>query len=153
MLSCREAIADWLRHEGGTTLRTASARALRFLVFNILTVVCPFLILAVGSAAGQSYVYDSLGRLVTVYDSSGDAAVYSYDAVGNLLSITNSSSSTFAALDMSSNSGTPGSTLTISGTDFLAGGCTTPTVTINGVAATVTSATATQIVVTVPSNA
>ena len=34
------------------------------------------------------YIYDDLGRLVGVVDSSGELAVYAYDAVGNLLSIT-----------------------------------------------------------------
>ncbi len=100
-------------------------------------------------AAGPSFVYDSLGRLVTVYDASGNAAVYKYDAVGNLLSITNSSSTTFAALELSSSSGITGSTVTIYGTGF----CSNPTVTFNGMAATVVSAAATQIVVTVPINA
>jgi YD repeat-containing protein len=66
-------------------------------------------------AAGPSYVYDALGRLVTVYDASGNAAVYKYDAVGNLLSITNSSSTTFAALELSLSSGVTGSTVTIYG--------------------------------------
>jgi YD repeat-containing protein len=84
-------------------------------------------------------------RLVTVYDASGNAAVYKYDAVGNLLSITNSSSTTFAALELSSSSGIAGSTVTIYGTGF----CSNPTVTFNGVAATVVSAATTRISVRV----
>ena len=100
-------------------------------------------------STGASYVYDSLGRLIAVYDASGDAAVYQYDAVGNLLSITNYPSSQFASVRMSSGGGTTGSNLTIYGTDI----CSNPTVTINGTNATVDSSNSTQIIVTVPSNA
>ncbi len=100
-------------------------------------------------STGASYVYDSLGRLIAVYDASGDAAVYQYDAVGNLLSITNYPSSQFGSVGMSSGGGTTGSNLTIYGTDI----CSNPTVTINGTSATVDSSSSTQIIVTVPSNA
>lgn len=96
--------------------------------------------------AGPSYVYDQIGRLVAVYDSSGNAAVYKYDAVGNLLSITNYSSGQFQALQDSSGSGSVGSTVTLYGTDI----CSNPTVTFNGINATVSSSTSTQIVVQVP---
>ena len=101
------------------------------------------------AAGAVNYVYDSLGRLTIVYDAAGDAAVYEYDAVGNLLSIANYSAAQFSGLQLSSSGGLPGASLTIYGTDF----CTNPTVTFNGVAATVTSANSTQIVVTVPSGA
>ena len=94
-------------------------------------------------------MYDQLGRLVVVYDSAGDAAVYSYDAVGNLLSIANSCSANFNAFRESSTSGPPGASIIIYGTGF----CSNPAVTFNGAAAGVTSATPTQIVVTVPTGA
>jgi hypothetical protein len=84
-----------------------------------------------------------------VYDSAGDAAVYTYDAVGNLLSITTHSSNQLSAFQLSSNNAQPGSTLIIYGTDF----CSAPSVTFNGIPATVISATATEIVVSVPSGA
>jgi hypothetical protein len=87
--------------------------------------------------------------LIAVYDQSGNAAVYHYDAVANLLSIANYPASQFEAFNLSANSGQPGATIVISGTDF----CSSPTVTFNGVTATVVSSTATQIVVTVPSGA
>jgi YD repeat-containing protein len=58
------------------------------------------MILALGFASplwAQSnsvqYVYDALGRLTQVVDTSGNVAVYNYDAVGNLLSITRSTTS------------------------------------------------------------
>ncbi len=130
-------------------IRTTSGMTAKCFMF-LLAFAVSLLVWNIGAqAAGPSFVYDSLGRLVTVYDASGNAAVYKYDAVGNLLSITNSSSTTFVALELSSTSGLAGSTVTIYGTGF----CSNPTVTFNGVAATVVSAAATQIVVTVPSNA
>ena len=105
--------------------------------------------LAWAQAGSVGYIYDSLGRLIAVYDPFGNAAVYNYDAVGNLLSITSDLSTQFGGVGLSSNSGLAGSTLTIYGTDF----CSNPTVTINGTNATVVSSTSTQIVVTVPSGA
>lgn len=96
-----------------------------------------------------SYTYDALGRLVGVVDPAGETATYAYDAVGNLLSITRQSSSIVSIIGFTPNSGPIGTSVTISGTGF----STTPsenTVTFNGVAANVTSATATQIVATVP---
>jgi len=38
-------------------------------------------------ADGAGFLYDELGRLVGVSDSTGVTAVYNYDAVGNLTSI------------------------------------------------------------------
>jgi YD repeat-containing protein len=105
------------------------------------------LLVASGSAraGGPSYVYDALGRLVVVYDTSGNAAAYHYDAVGNLLSISTSTASQFAAFTINSSA----SSLTIYGTDF----CSNPTVAISGKRATVTSAAATTIVVAIPAGA
>jgi YD repeat-containing protein len=104
-----------------------------------------------GGSSGQSgtisYVYDTVGRLIAVYDPSGNAAVYSYDLVGNLLSITNYSANQLAAFYLNPNNSQSGSTVTIDGTDF----CSSPTVSFNGIDATVVSATSTKIVVTVPS--
>ncbi len=128
-------------------LHAWSATWLCLLVGVVLAFVWPAAVSA--QSTGASYVYDSLGRLVTVYDASGNAAVYRYDAVGNLLSVTNYSSTQFAALELSSSSGIPGANVTIYGTGF----CSNPTVTFNGVAAAVSSATSTQIVVTVPAAA
>ena len=98
------------------------------------------------------YVYDELGRLVAVIDVAGEAAVYSYDAVGNLLSINRYSASVVSVIEFTPNSGRIGAAVTIYGTGF----STTPsqnTVTFNGVAATVTSASATKITTTVPASA
>jgi YD repeat-containing protein len=104
------------------------------------------------TASDINYVYDELGRLVAVIDPTGDTAVYTYDAVGNLLSISRFSSSVVSILQFSPNQGPAGTLVRIHGTSF----STTPSqnaVTFNSVAATVTAATATEIVTSVPSGA
>jgi len=103
----------------------------------------------VGQAQGIGYVYDDLDRLIAVIDPSGDTATYSYDAVGNLLSIARYASSAVTIIHVSPGSAAIGATVTIAGTGF----STTPannTVSFNGTSAAITSATATQLVVTVP---
>jgi YD repeat-containing protein len=106
-------------------------------------------------SAPVQYAYDALGRLIEVTDPSGGSAIYRYDAVGNITAIerpgTNGSSSV-AISGFSSASGAVGSTVTIFGTGFTASAGQT-CVTFNGTAATVTSATATQIVTAVPAGA
>ena len=103
-------------------------------------------------SAGISYIYDKLGRLIAAVDLSGDTARYSYDEVGNLLSISRFLSSQVSIIEFTPASGTASAPVTIYGTGFSA----TPSqnaVTFNGVAASVTSATTTQIVTSVPSGA
>jgi YD repeat-containing protein len=98
------------------------------------------------------YVYDELGRLVAVIDTTGAAAIYHYDAVGNLLAITRQTAGVVSILEIAPDSGAVGQTVTLYGTGFSA----TPsqnTVTFNGVTATVTSSTTTQIVTSVPATA
>jgi YD repeat-containing protein len=101
---------------------------------------------------GVQYVYDDLGRLVGVIDGNGDSATYRYDAVGNLLAIERHSASVVSIISFSPGHGAIGATVTIAGTGF----SPTPglnTVTFNGTSAAVSSATANQLVVTVPSGA
>lgn len=102
--------------------------------------------------ADIAYVYDRIGRLIGVVDPAGDTAVYHYDAVGNLTSISRQSSALVSVIDFNPGSGPVGRAVTIYGTGF------SPTpgenaVTFNGIAATVSSASATQLVVTVPAGA
>jgi|GEM_PF-2263648 len=107
------------------------------------------------SLPGQStltYSYDQLGRLVGVVDSLNGAATYSYDAVGNVTSIGRQSVSQVNVLSFSPVSGAVGSTVTINGTDFSAT-ASQDSVSFNGTTAAVTSATSTQLVVTVPTGA
>lgn len=98
------------------------------------------------------YVYDELGRLVGVIDSSGDAAVYHYDAVGNLLSISRSTATQVNVIDFTPDAGPIGQPVTIYGTGFSAT-ANQNTVTFNGTSATVSTASTTQLVVTVPGGA
>ena len=103
-------------------------------------------------AADVSYVYDGLGRLLAVVDSSGDTVTYAYDSTGNLLSISRYTSSSISIINVTPGQGPVGTAVTISGTGF----STTPSqnaVTFNGTAASVTSATSTQLQVTVPAAA
>jgi YD repeat-containing protein len=116
--------------------------------------VCSFVVL-VPPALAQGpvqYFYDDLGRLVGVIDPAGNAATYVYDAVGNLLSIQRYSASSVSIITLSPGTGPVGATVLISGTGF----STTPAqnaVTFNGAPATVSSATATQLIVEVPAGA
>jgi YD repeat-containing protein len=98
------------------------------------------------------YVYDDAGRLISVVDPAGDTAIYHYDAVGNVLSIDRHSSSQVSIISFSPGVGLTGTAVAIFGTGFSA----TPSqdaVTFNGTAATVSSASPTKLVVTVPAGA
>ena len=96
--------------------------------------------------------YDELGRLIAVIDTGGDTATYTYDAVGNVLSIGRYASTAVSVISFVPPTGPVGTVVTISGTGFSA----TPasnTVTFNGTTAAVSTASATQLAVTVPSGA
>src|SRR5262245_3191495 len=98
------------------------------------------------------YVYDDLGRLIKVIDQNGNVAEYVYDAVGNILEIRRSTIAGLAILSFTPSQGPVGTRVTISGQGF----SPTPSanaVQFNGVAATVTAATATSLVVTAPQGA
>jgi YD repeat-containing protein len=104
--------------------------------------------------ADITYIYDELGRLRAVIDPSqtDGTAICTYDAAGNILSITRQPSDQVSPIEFNPKSGPVGTTVTIKGTGF----STTPSqnaVTFNGVAATVTSATATELVTAVPAGA
>ncbi|MBZ5523515.1 MAG: IPT/TIG domain-containing protein [Acidobacteriia bacterium] len=99
-----------------------------------------------------SYSYDELGRLVGVVAASGDAARYNYDAAGNILSITRATSSQSSIFTFSPRSGPAGTQVTIAGANF-SSDPSQDAVAFNGANATVVSASATQLVVTVPSGA
>ena len=98
------------------------------------------------------YVYDELGRLTGVVDSSGASARYVYDALGNVTSIERNAAGTVSILEFTPNHGLVGETVTVSGSGFSANPANN-SITVNGVAAAVTSATATRLVFTVPAGA
>jgi YD repeat-containing protein len=99
-----------------------------------------------------TYIYDVAGRLVGVVDPTGAAAIYTYDAVGNVLAIERQNAGTVSVIAFTPASGVVGTTVTISGAGFRAT-ASQNTVTFNGTAATVVSASATTLTATVPAGA
>jgi len=105
---------------------------------------------------GVEYAYDALGRLVFVSDQTGSAAMYTYDAVGNLLAISRVDSAAFtdpvvitAVLPAQ---GAVGTSISVFGRGF----SDVPSqnaVSFNGGPATVTFATPTRLIVSVPASA
>ena len=101
------------------------------------------------------YFYDDLGRLTKVIDQSGNIATYSYDAVGNILSISRSTlpaNNALTILNVTPLRGKVGQTVTIQGQGFSAVPASN-LVKFNGTTATVVTASASQLTVTVPSGA
>ena len=111
-----------------------------------------FLLVATAYAAQVVYIYDELGRLAAVVDPATDTAIYSYDAVGNITAIARRPSSTLGVINFSPGCAGTGTTVLIYGTGFKTT-TTLNTVKFNGITATVTAATATQLTVTVPATA
>jgi RHS repeat-associated protein len=104
------------------------------------------------TADNAVYAYDAAGRLVGVTDPGGETARYRYDKAGNRLGVDRFASSTVSVLSVVPVRAAPGAKVTVSGTGF------SPTaannaVTFGGSRATVSSATATRLTVTVPSGA
>lgn len=109
-------------------------------------------LLALHSALAATYTYDAAGRLKSATNSLGETAVYDYDSRGNLIRIERVASSQLSIISFSPGTGAPGTEVTITGTGF---GAETSdnAVAFNGTAASVLSATATQLVVEVPAGA
>lgn len=123
---------------------------LRYIIIPAAILLLP----AFSYADAVQYSYDQLGRVIEAANStSGQATQYSYDAAGNITAIKTVAVGTVSIAGFSPTQGTAATSVTISGTGFDA---TTPannTVKFNTAAAVVVSATATQIVATVPSGA
>ena len=105
---------------------------------------------------GVEYGYDELGRLVFVSDQTGSAAMYSYDAVGNLLAISRVDSGTLTApvviTAMVPARGAVGTSVSVFGKGF-SGVPSQNAVSFNGAPATVTFATPTRLIISVPPSA
>jgi YD repeat-containing protein len=99
-----------------------------------------------------SYSYDAVGRLISAVAGTGDAAQYTYDAVGNILSIGRFAATQPALFAFSPSSGPAGTQVTISGSNFSSNSAQ-DTVSFHGTSAAIISASATQLVATVPSGA
>ena len=124
----------------------------RACVVNVLATLVLLFVLPAVAHADITYIYDRLGRLIGVVDPAGDTAVYHYDAVGNLTSISRQSSALVSVIDFNPASGPVGTAVTIYGTGF-SPTASENTVTFNGTAASVSSASPTQLVVSVPAGA
>ena len=98
-----------------------------------------------------NYIYDESGRLISVVTSS-ETVTYTYDAAGNLLTTTRQNTNLPAIVEFTPNGGTIGAEVTIYGTGFSTT-ASQNTVKFNGVTATITSSTSTQIVTNVPAGA
>ncbi len=129
--------------------RAARWRA-RFSARMFLLVVLSLLSTAILHAT--TYVYDANGRLTAVTAANGNSVQYTYDSDGNILSIQPVSAGQLALFTFSPNYGLIGTQVTIEGQGF---STTTSgdTVKFNGVAATVVSATPTEVVATIPDGA
>ena len=121
---------------------------------HVLRTLALGLCLLVGSAwaATASYYYDELGRLVETVAADGTSVLYSYDAVGNITSVKHDAVSTVGISGFIPTSGPVGTSVTIFGSGFNTTAASN-VVKFNGVAATVTTATATTLTVTVPTGA
>ncbi|MEU2842400.1 IPT/TIG domain-containing protein, partial [Streptomyces sp. NPDC007076] len=98
------------------------------------------------------YAYDAAGRLVGVSDPDGETARYRYDAAGNRLGVDRFASSALSVLSLVPVSAASGESVTLSGTGFSTTAASN-TVSFGTKTATVTSASATRLVVTVPEGA
>ncbi|WP_457518912.1 IPT/TIG domain-containing protein [Streptomyces sp. TE33382] len=98
------------------------------------------------------YAYDAASRLVGVTDPGGQTARYRYDAAGNRLGVDRFASSDLSVLSLVPVRGASGASVTLSGTGFSTTAASN-TVSFGTKTATVTSASATRLVVTVPEGA
>ena len=104
---------------------------------------------AAGAASATQYVYDANGRLVVVTDDSGESARYVYDAMGNILRVERIQAAELRIFAMTPTHGTVDTPVSIRGQGFESVAAN-DTVMFNGVPATVSSATANELKVTVP---
>ncbi|MFI5769353.1 IPT/TIG domain-containing protein [Streptomyces sp. NPDC051658] len=95
------------------------------------------------------YAYDAAGRLVGVTDPGGETARYRYDEAGNRLGVDRFASSMLSVLSVVPVRAVAGAKVTLSGTGFSTTAADNA-VSFGDKAATVTSATDTRLVVTVP---
>jgi YD repeat-containing protein len=148
--------SGWMRARAARSVR--SPRICGCLVIGVVAWAAAFCGAAIAFAdpPGVEYGYDELGRLVFVSDQTGSAATYTYDAVGNLVAISRVDSATLTdpvvITAVLSARGAVGTSVSVFGKGF----SDVPSqnaVSFNGGPATVTFATPTRLIVSVPSSA
>lgn len=102
-------------------------------------------------AADVQYVYDKLGRLVSVVAADGSSVQYTYDAVGNIQSIQKNATTALSIAEFSPSGGSAGTTVTIFGSGFDTVAANN-IVKFNDAAAIVSSATANTLTVAAPAS-
>lgn len=108
-----------------------------------------------GAAHASNYTYDALGRITQVTEADGSWIQYAYDANGNVTSITSSAAAGSGSVSISSfapASGPVGTSVTIHGAGF-APVPAQNTVKFGSITASVSSASVTTLVATVPAGA
>ncbi len=115
-----------------------------------VTTPLPIALAAAPDAASVLYQYDATDRLVGVVDPAGASAAYRYDTVGNIVGIDRSGSGGVTITSVFPLQGPVGAPVTLTGTSFGASAGLNA-VTLGGRAATVTSASPTQLTFLVPS--
>ena len=99
------------------------------------------------------YLYDNSGQLSAAIDSTGVIVQYVYDAAGNIVQINHGAASgSLSLLSFTPAAAAPGASVTLLGTGFSTT-LNNDIVKFNGVAATVTAATANTLTATVPNTA
>ncbi|MBS1868274.1 MAG: IPT/TIG domain-containing protein [Actinobacteria bacterium] len=114
--------------------------------------VCSAAAYATPPSSAIRYGYDAAGELKSVTDPSDMTALFGWDSVGNLLSIGNQPAGALSLIQVAPVQGSAGDRVTLYGTGF-SSNATDDAVSFNGTAASVVSATAWELVVTVPAGA
>lgn len=125
-------------------------RRLRILAIWLLC--SAFVWLGGAQAQSNSYTYDANGRVVAVTQNNSISAQYSYDTMGNLVQISTVPAGQLAIFAFMPTHGMAGTQVVITGLGFSSNPAS-DSVSFNGVAASVLSASSTQLVVSVPSGA
>jgi YD repeat-containing protein len=138
---------------------TQAASASRSPNFSTFRTVIPLVLLILVSSVARAqstpvaqYAYDPDGRLIQVIAANGSSTIYQYDAAGNILSVQNVAAGQLALAGTTTTGGETGGQVVIQGSGFSTT-LSSDVVKFDGVAATVLSATANQLVVQIPSGA
>jgi large repetitive protein len=144
----------WATHVDGTWHVRGRPPRIRDSFFCLAWLIVFFLFAWIDAAQAQTtYVYDANGRVVAVTQGNSTAEQYTYDTLGHPIQVSApTSTSQLAIFAFTPTYGVAGTQVTIQGQGFSSSAASN-TVSFNGVPATVLSASASQLVVDVPSGA